>query len=283
MTRALLLALSLLTALPQAGSCGRLHGGVAGWVAPAPPAVNTPFDTLALSMTPTAFWKMSESSGTLCVDATGKFTGVWQGTPSFGQPGLGYDDAAYGEKSVAFSGDDYVEMPCATNFSGSFTIVMAVWRDPISSYEMLFTRSNDEAGYDYGSAGFYYALNDLNPTWLWISIYDLPAIDGTGGYPQGIDDSGTHFIACSWDLATETVTMYDNGAQIYQSNGFADYGSGFSCASFKLGARLLRPGSADWFYGENGGTALMSKVLWYDRAVSPGDIATLNAVFWELH
>jgi hypothetical protein len=83
------------------------------------------YATTIAGLSPVAYWRLGEASGTIAADSAGTNTGTYAGAPTLGVPGLLTGDP---NTAVQFEGtDDQVTVPNAASLNPTSAISVATW------------------------------------------------------------------------------------------------------------------------------------------------------------
>jgi hypothetical protein len=129
------------------------------------------YSDLILSLSPVAYWRFGESSGSSAADASGNSrTGTYTGTYTLGATSLLDSDTADTAVSVAGAGYAYAAHDSAFNTSSAFTVIGTFKRSTTSGTQGVFHKgdfavgggqgvsvytSGNDVGVEYFSSGWY--------------------------------------------------------------------------------------------------------------------------------
>ncbi|MEX1073176.1 MAG: LamG-like jellyroll fold domain-containing protein [Chloroflexota bacterium] len=88
----------------------------------------TAYASVVASMSPTAYWRLGETSGTMADDSAGSHDGTYVGGVTLGASGLLVGDS---NKAASFDGvNDYVSVPDSTALNPTTAVTVAAWIRP---------------------------------------------------------------------------------------------------------------------------------------------------------
>ncbi|MBV8370322.1 MAG: hypothetical protein JO036_15555 [Candidatus Eremiobacteraeota bacterium] len=225
-----------------------------------------PYDTAVLALSPYAYYKLDEASGTVAYDSSGNHRdGTYQGTSGthylLGQPPVvpGYTRSV--QVYAANPGGPKVSLPAPVNLGSSTTawvsdFTVAAWVKPDPSQLSQLSAALEINGYYMGESGGSSGTSGTVPY--------------MGGYVNGgeyFSSAGT-FADGKAHFLTQTVHYNASGycdLNLYVDGALAKSAPSTRCAGGPLnggiGSRLDPTSGSLGFFGEIGGVALFSKVL----------------------
>ena len=229
-------------------------------------AVVSPYDTAVLALSPYAFYKLNEASGTIAYDSSGNNrNGTYQGTSGThylqGMAPIIYGYPRSTEFYATNAGGPKVTLPSPVNIGSSTTawvsdLTIAAWMKPDPSALTQLGVALEINGYYFGTSGG--------------SSGTTGAVPYMGGWVNGGEyfsptatfaDGNAHFLA-------ETVHYNSSGycdMNLYVDGALAKSAPGTRCSGGPLTggiAARLSPSTGTYpYFGEISGVALFAKAL----------------------
>lgn len=198
-------------------SSGRLSSV---WDRLANAAAPTGYSTRLLASSPTAYWRLGESSGTSAADASGNGnTGTYTGSPTLGVSGAIAGDS---NTAVTFSGSNYVSGPSTggLNITGS-AVTLEAWVKGTGqgTYKYLVSK--------YVGGGGYGLYTGSSAT---LNFFVITSVTGfaMATAPASPWDNVWHYVVGTYDGAT--VKLYVDGLMVGTVTATGSIGSSSSAA-----------------------------------------------------
>ncbi|MCP3899121.1 MAG: LamG domain-containing protein [Desulfobacteraceae bacterium] len=142
-----------------------------------PYMLNTTYSEVVLDLSPVAYWRLGDSSGTTAVDETGNYDGTYVGSPSLGENGLLIDDS---DTAVGFTtaGDqEFSNLTLDQSFwntagSISLSIKLTDWGNASGMIFFIGSQNTSSAFIMHRDA-----LNNVLALGNWGATYVIPTLD----------------------------------------------------------------------------------------------------------
>jgi hypothetical protein len=166
--------------------------------------------TSGLSVSPTAYYKFDESSGSLLDSANSNDLTVTAGTVTYGEDGVRAD----GNDAVSLGGDCELTATGFSPFTTGNDLSVAFWAKVPTGFSSGAVWCGDEASTDYP----YSTLAPSGDNILFTFSPNLLGGSKTVTY-TGANDGGWHHYAFAFDNSANTVDWWFDGASQTQSTG----------------------------------------------------------------
>ena len=221
------------------------------------------YATVAMADHPTAFWRLSEGSGTTTVDSAGFNDGTYSGGFTLGAPAF-HGETGTGVRLDGSSGRAIVPLSPVLNPAGAFTCEF--WAAPTVTAFYVPVGSMDRPG---RSGGYEFYLNGNYPGWEFHTA-------AGGGYSQ-ITGDNTSPAPNSWNHVVglydgTNTSLYVNGVPASPDFTFPDTIVPNAVKGFYIGSR----GDNVRFF-----SGVIANVAFYNYALSASQIANHYAVSYE--
>lgn len=184
---------------------------------------------------PLAYWRLSETSGSIATDQLGTRNGTYVNSPALGQPGALFNDPA---RSVAFNGTNQYVQASSDAALNTAQFSVEVWARPtggVGTYHGVVTSRVYPLGWV-----LYLGTDSSWEFWVnsgggMVSVYSNPATMNTWHHLVGTYDG-------------QTVSLYDNGvlAASAPASGYAGQsGSPLQIARSEPADSLYFPGNLE--------------------------------------
>lgn len=229
------------------------------------------FTPTVLATSPDGFWPLGEASGLLAADISGHGrNGTYVpngGTILYGQAGLTPSEPASTAVHLDGVGPSYIVIPADTaiNTGGSFSI-MALMEVAVGEgfrFDALGGTATSNTGWFFHTDGGWRPQFDVfdGGFGLTISGSSTGLVDATA-----LNEGSIYLLAAVYDQSTNTTAIYVNGTLMASHVNSGAYG----------------PGAHDlWLFWNSlrgdGYTGTAQNVVYWARALSAGEITTINA------
>jgi len=212
---------------------------------------------------PVAEWHLDDAAGaTTGTDATGAFPLTTGTTTQFGATGpQGAPDRAAHFDGTLNSG--LFTAGSVVDTSKNFTVSAWVKLTDLTKYQTILSQDGT------GEPGFQIAYSPSSGSWnAQVANNDVQSLGSWGVTgTAAVKDKWTH-LAAAFDVTNQKITLYVDGAVAgTPTNWRAPW---TSHGSFQIGRRLSTTSYSEGVYGD------IAEVRVYDRAVVPGEAATLK-------
>ncbi len=221
-----------------------------------------------VSLGPTAYWRLNESSGTTAFDYSGGYNGTIAGGVTLAQPGATYPGLNAGNTAYVFDGSSgVVNTPLLINGSeGTFAALCEV-TGTVYAPGIMMAR-----GGPGGCCGFGTYTDGVTLQYIWDNAGD------TYAWPPTVQMTGLQLTPNTWCLAVvsvgqdQTIIYVDNGSGLVSetnsvpSVGVTDTGPlliGEDPINFNQTPLPFFPGGID-------------EAAYFSRALSPAEVAALD-------
>jgi hypothetical protein len=228
----------------------------------AAPSINTHLSSTILGLSPLAYFKFNDASGTTATDYSGNgLNGVYHGGYTLGAPGCGDGDVAVQLDGVNGSyiditavGDSYDEN-AGTIFMFAKADSPSIWTDGLAHFLIRFIHASN--------ANIFISKSSLNNS---VSGRRSTGVSDNKTVNTTLSASDWFSIALTWSVADNQLKMYVNNAQVGSTvTSINSMAAAFSSAL--VGANTVSTSS--WL-GAISHTAIWARVL------SAAEIATLT-------
>lgn len=210
------------------------------------------YRSYVLSLSPAAYWRLGESSGSTAVDEIGAYPGTYVASPTLGVAGALAGDTNTG---VTFNGTtQYVSsIPAAVIPTTAGTISAWVKRSRTLTNETVFGGSSAETGVAalgfHSAADNYIRLTKINTASLFRSS-------------AAIADTNWHHVVGTWDGTAGGRHMYIDGVE------GTVVGAPVDCATATATAAIGAYGNGTTFFGGS-----VDEVAVWPRALTAAEVA----------
>jgi len=248
---------------------------------PTPTKTATPTPSVCrnakLALTPVAWFRLNELSGTVATDSSGNsHTGTYTGPPTLNVAGATID----GDRAITLisSHPDYMSFDASASALHPSSFSAALWfKTTPGGGRMVFFEQTDPtthfsrigADFDGGSTGDTYCYVNLTSNCNAGTASSLDYLNNLQRIQTNslhLNDSTYHHLACTFDGATNTLRMFIDGVQQ---------------AAQVFGSGLCPMASSTMYVGSdptlrNGWTGQLDEPQFYDRALTGAEL--LNEV-----
>jgi hypothetical protein len=211
-----------------------------------------------------SYWKLTESAGPSTPDSKDGYNGTWTGSPTFGTAGMLANDD---EQCVGFAGTQWSTLQSGTQYDGEFSLVIVFKRSSTAGYEYIITRY--DAG---GTTGWDVGVWEWSATSPLIFTCSKSGVGNKNLYTTfDVDDNTVRIAVINYIPSEGRIKIYVNGDLNKNDTGAPDLGA-YSATQFQIGQGTV--GGRN--YGVNGGTALLEKVLWFNRSLTQTEVTNLS-------
>jgi len=186
------------------------------------PAAATPYDTFATyldSLSPSGWWRLGEASGTTAADEQAANDGIYESSPTLGEPGLVKDDA---DTAVDFGASADMKITDGGALFGSsgtlFFLAKPNWSAGDSTSHVLF-----DAGEGGGNNHIIVQKYTDNQWYVgWVTggaSHRIVVSDSLFTFTSG----NTYALAVTWDDSADETRFYVDGVLIAQNVSTQSY------------------------------------------------------------
>lgn len=176
-------------------------------------ATDDEYDFVVRCDNPIAYWKLGDKTGTTAVDEEGNNNGTYVNTPTLGVTGLLKN---YSGTAVSFSSgsSEYVNIPDATELqpgTGDYSVVAWINTQNASQFGPIYYKRQNASPFEHIGFTFGDPYVGTASKKLSVLMQQSGANRRDKTTTADILDGGTHMVAFTWDISSNSILIYVDG------------------------------------------------------------------------